>query len=949
MKSYIVTEKGMDLLTGLAAKELRRYLYVLGLELPLIVNKMPDSGNAIIAACKGSRLLESYGHVLDYTDLGEEGYILYGSGTGKDPVILTGNTEISVLYAAYYFLELLGIRFYLHGDTIPEEDCAVDIWNRKINIREIPIFKERGIHPFHDFPEGPDWWNKDDYYAILTQLPKMRANFFALHTYPENREAPKAMTAEPLVWIGKKEDCNEDGTVKYSYPVQHFKTNGNSWGYHPMKTKDYPCGMGNIFEKDCYGPDYMQGYEDEIYSHEIHEADVPAEKYNRMFNAYGKVLAETFSYAKKMAVKTCIGTEAPLTIPEAVRKRLGITEEPDKEMIQSLYEGIFERIKRTHSLDYYWMWTPEDWTWLGNTKEDTEKTIRDFSCALEAKEKVDAPFELAVCGWTLGPQEDRAAFDKYLPENMPFSCINRNVGFDPIEPKFQDLKKDRPSWAIPWLEDDPAMISPQLWVGRMRRDAFDAKRYGCDGLLGIHWRTSSIAPNIKALMEAAWEQPWDESVSEKICLEGYVGADSYTEEYPECKGVLNTARKGCSGYVLKLPPGNYTVCMVFQKCDAKLDIKIKNLILRDRMISEENNEICVPDIEVEQDTVLSIDFMVKEGCPAISAVTIEGATKNNQLAGNDFSRKINCGGTSWQDYEADLELYKKNGRCAPTGDFYRNFSVAEFGKGAGEKAADIFAEQDGNMPRPSRWEDGPGNIYCNEIPWDDMKKQYDFVDEFEKLGTLIHSAGEKSRYDYWNHTFQAMKRTAEIGCLWGSFEIHCKADSHESALADYKELLRAVEELEYHLLMAVESNGDMGVITNIQQRAVTPILRQCKDKLTKWYSDLPELKGNVVDKALRLVVPTARTSLQRGEDLRLKVIVIGGSEISPVLDIRYIGCSEYRRYKFAKCERWVYSLTVPAAELAEDFEYHISLEENGRRLVYPCSSKHQDETVVIAD
>ena len=54
------------------------------------------------------------------------------------------------------------------------------------------------------------------------------------------------------------------------------------------------------------------------------------------------------------------------------------------------------------------------------------------------------------------------------------------------------------------------------------------------------------------------------------------------------------------------------------------------------MISEENNEICVPDIEVEQDTVLSIDFMVKEGCPAISAVTIEGATKNNQLAGNEF-------------------------------------------------------------------------------------------------------------------------------------------------------------------------------------------------------------------------------------------------------------------------------------------------------------------------
>lgn len=108
---------------------------------------------------------------------------------------------------------------------------------------------------------------------------------------------------------------------------------------------------------------------------------------------------------KKLAVQTCIGTEAPLTVPKAVKKRLNITGEPDKETIESLYEGMFERIKRTHPLDYYWLWTPEDWTWLGNTKEDTEKTIRDFACALEAKEKTEAPFELAVCGWTLGPRK----------------------------------------------------------------------------------------------------------------------------------------------------------------------------------------------------------------------------------------------------------------------------------------------------------------------------------------------------------------------------------------------------------------------------------------------------------------------------------------------------------------------------------------------------------------
>ena len=78
------------------------------------------------------------------------------------------------------------------------------------------------------------------------------------------------------------------------------------------------------------------------------------------------------------------------------------------------------------------------------------------------------------------------------------SCINRNVGFAPVEPGFANLE-GRPQWAIPWLEDDPAMIIPQLWAGRMRRDAADALAYGCTGLLGIHWRTRILGPNVSAL------------------------------------------------------------------------------------------------------------------------------------------------------------------------------------------------------------------------------------------------------------------------------------------------------------------------------------------------------------------------------------------------------------------------------------------------------------------
>jgi hypothetical protein len=86
---------------------------------------------------------------------------------------------------------------------------------------------------------------------------------------------------------------------------------------------------------------------------------------------------------------------------------------------------------------------------------------------------------------------------------MPFSCINRGVGYTPVEKGFQAIT-DRPKWSIPWMEDDPDLIGTQLWVGRLRKDALDSYRYGCDGLIGIHWRTRDLSPNVSALAKAAW-------------------------------------------------------------------------------------------------------------------------------------------------------------------------------------------------------------------------------------------------------------------------------------------------------------------------------------------------------------------------------------------------------------------------------------------------------------
>jgi hypothetical protein len=62
----------------------------------------------------------------------------------------------------------------------------------------------------------------------------------------------------------------------------------------------------------------------------------------------------------------------------------------------------------------------------------------------------------------------------------------------------------------------------------MRRDAADARRYGCNGLMGIHWRTRVLAPNLGALAQAAWTQdPWNKSPFDPLPLPARAEGPAY--------------------------------------------------------------------------------------------------------------------------------------------------------------------------------------------------------------------------------------------------------------------------------------------------------------------------------------------------------------------------------------------------------------------------------------
>ena len=271
-----------------------------------------------------------------------------------------------------------------------------------------------------------------------------------------------------------------------------------NWGYAAKRTSDYIFGSAQLFERDGYGPQVMFGA--------MPVPDTPG-LCNQVFDRTAAMLHDAFTFAHLLGVKTCVGTETPLTVPRLVRERLVAMNKDPKDLagMQELYEGIFRRAAQAYPLDYYWFWTPEGWTWSGVKEEQIQATTNDLAAAIAAHRKVQPGFGLATCGWVLGPPQDRALFDKVLPKDVAVSCINRQVGYTPVDAGFARVK-GRSKWAIPWLEDDGALAAPELWAGRMRRDAFDALRYGCDGLMGIHWRTRVLGPNIGALAQAAWDQ-----------------------------------------------------------------------------------------------------------------------------------------------------------------------------------------------------------------------------------------------------------------------------------------------------------------------------------------------------------------------------------------------------------------------------------------------------------
>ena len=497
MPAVIAIRQDATPLEAFAANEVRRYVYLRTGKL-LEVRRGAGRGDRIVVSNKDRGFVGELGQ-----ELAPQQFLLKsGMADGAASWTIVGGDEMGALYGAYRFAEKLGVRFGLDGDVLP--DAPLVTWPG-MNESGKPRFALRGLQPFHDFSVGPDWWNLSDYKNVLAQMAKLRMNFIGLHTYPSwNRDAGP----EANVWIGLPEDVDAQGNVTFGYEAGVVTTR-RGWSVTPYPTSKYASGAGLLFENDEYGPDFML---------DCLEWPKTAAAGAAMFNRYGDMQQAAFGHARRLGIKTCVGTETPLGVPKLLAEKLqaqGLKPD-DPATIRRLYEGTFLRLMRKIRPDYYGLWTPEVWLGMqpgcrGWEITSTANVERDLGLVEAAAKSVQAPFGLATSGWRLGTRADPLWLDKRIPKSWAVSSINTSLGRDPVETSYGTIT-GRPKWAITWAEDDETAGAHcctcwdlQLWAQRVFADSSEAFRYGCDGMMAIHWRTAAVAPNFTAMAQAGWD------------------------------------------------------------------------------------------------------------------------------------------------------------------------------------------------------------------------------------------------------------------------------------------------------------------------------------------------------------------------------------------------------------------------------------------------------------
>ena len=271
------------------------------------------------------------------------------------------------------------------------------------------------------------------------------------------------------------------------------------------------------------------------------------------------------------------------------------------------------------------------------------------------------------------------------------------------------------------------------------------------------------------------------------------------------------------------------------------------------------------------------------------------------------------------------------------------------------------------MYRSCTWIDGPGAIRLNHRPWEEVKRNFDFIGKFERQEGRVKGELSHERYAYWHSCFLYSRSMAQLGCLLVQLDSMVKIAQMKQDGKEKKDFvsrkaiplrIEAAKEwgnMVTSLLSSVNSTGEMGTVANLEEHNLGRLnLLEAHDSLLVAISGkpLPAQAEPWLDYRgpSRMFLTAKRTLLEKGEGLLLRLVVLTAEKDASVsLYLRPMGHGSFRKFPFTHLDRGVYMLYLnPVVLHNADFEYYIKAAlPSGAELLYPVSAPSINQTVLF--
>jgi hypothetical protein len=372
-----------------------------------------------------------------------------------------------------------------------------------------PGFAIRGTLPWHNFLSGPTAWNEKDYERYLDRLRDLGLNFVGFHCYTGGAER-YAPYVEPMIRMEYRDVV----------PPAGFDTSLTArWGYRPMKVADFAFGSAKVLDlpqgAEAFGADCA------ILARENED------RYRRAQALMRRVLEMAHERGIQMAMGFEFGIHPPefasIVPPDSWIRGAMLPDPTHPSSIEILRATIDDILANYPGIDWIWLWLHEHTMHVGQAKPSGafraiyEKEAPAFEQARSEEAKFTGVWSLAyireaysyirqkapavkiaIGGWGGGTQlpDILQGLNRALPADIVFTCLNPNQGYAAQPAFLAEIAKDRPVWAIPWLEGDRQLWHLQPRVTLMRDHVKLAAEQQLAGVVAIHWRTEETRLNL---------------------------------------------------------------------------------------------------------------------------------------------------------------------------------------------------------------------------------------------------------------------------------------------------------------------------------------------------------------------------------------------------------------------------------------------------------------------